>query len=215
MPTKKYVDDTCFNTTTNDSCYWAGFLAADGSVDINNTISFELKDKDAVVAFKEFTKSEHEIGEATTKSSYRIRFISSSICKDLLYNFNISVNKTHNMHIPLFADLNNYAAYYRGFFDGDGCFTEFFTNRPTSTYRVYLTNGSLDFLEETLVFLKEKSIIKGGSIAKKANNCWHIQLAVKDSESFLTWIYSVPGYRLARKYDKYYNAIVLGIRYSK
>lgn len=210
MSTTKYLNHNVFSNYTKESCYWAGFLAADGCIDINNTISFELegKDKDTIFKFKEFCEAEHDISYKENTNSYRIRFVSKSIKEDLLYNFSVSVDKTHNLELPLLSEVWQYAAYYRGFFDGDGCFSEFFNNRPMATYRVFLTNGSLSFLENTLELLRSNEVIVGGSIYKKAANCWHIQLAVKDATSFLHWIYSIEGHRLSRKYLKYINVIV-------
>lgn len=207
----KEVDSSVFSIYTEESCYWAGFLAADGCIDINGTIGLELKDKEAIEAFKSFCKSEHTISHNELKDSYRIRFVSTKMQEDLSDNFNVSVDKTFSMLPPL-LDSCYYSSYYRGFFDGDGCLTEFFNNRPTASYRVFLTNGSLEYLKETLVILRNLKVIKGGSIQKKAATCWHIQLAIQDSNTFLNWIYSGKGYSLSRKYDKYYNLIVLNNR---
>ncbi len=210
----KILTDTVFNTYTPESCYWAGFLAADGSIDINGTISMELGGKDSyhVYSFKEYCGAGHEVCHNTIRDSYRIRFCSNILKDSLYYNFAITVNKTFSLQYPLLEESWQYAAYHRGFFDGDGCLTEFFTNRPMASYRVYLTSGSLEFLESTLTHLRELGVIKGGSIQKKAANCWHIQLAVKDAASYLTWIYSIEGPKLSRKYDKYTDIIVLGNR---
>lgn len=210
----KYLDHSVFFKYTNDSCYWAGFLAADGNIDTNGTISIELNNKDleAILAFKSFCKAEHCISHNEEKNSSRIRFVSRQIKEDLEYNYSITVNKTHTMPLPILTSKENYAAFFRGFFDGDGCLTEFFSNRPTASYRVYLTNGSLDFLKDSLELLNALEVIKGGSISKKSPNCWHIQLGVINATSFLKWIYSVEGFSLSRKYNKYKDLILLGNR---
>lgn len=207
---KKEVDHNTFSNYTQESCYWAGFLAADGCIGIDNTIRIELggKDKDHVFKFKEFCKSEHTVSYNEIKNSYKIGFCSPSISSDLYYKYAVTVNKTHELILPLLPNLENYRHYLRGFFDGDGCITEFFNNRPTATFRVFLTSGSLQFLEDVLELLRIESIIIGGSIQKKSANCWHIQLGVKDSTSFLTWIYKDANIYLVRKYDKYINLIV-------
>lgn len=205
----KSRDSSVFAKYTEESCYWAGFLAADGHIDINGTIGLEVKEKEVIERFKDFCSATNEISHNLVRDSYRIRFVDMSMQQDLLYNFNVSSDKTFNLSLPL---LSSYPSYFRGFFDGDGCLTEFFNNRPTASFRVFLTSGSLGFLEETLSLLRELSIIKGGSIQKKALNCWHIQLAIKDSTNFLNWIYGPDGPRLDRKYSKYHNLIVLNNR---
>lgn len=209
---RKDIDSTVFSKYTVESCYWAGFLAADGHIDSNGTIGLELKDLEPILAFKKFCSSEHNISHNVVKGSYRIRFVDKQIYEDIIDNFSITVDKTFNLRLPLLSTNTYYASYFRGFFDGDGCLTEFFNNRPTASFRVFLTSGSLSFLEESLELLREINIIKGGSIHKKASSCWHIQLAIQDSTSFLNWIYSTDGYRLVRKYEKYHKLIVLGDR---
>jgi len=210
----KFVDETVFSVYNEESCYWAGFLAADGCIDVNGTIRIELggRDVEHVKLFKTFCKSEHDISYSATKNAYKIGFCSKTIKDNLLMNFSVSVDKTHNLVLPIFTEEYYYACYFRGFFDGDGCFSEFFNNRPTASYRVFLTNGSLGFLEESLDLLRSLKVVSGGSIVKKSANCWHIQFAIKDTTSFLNWIYSAKGSKLPRKYNKYYNIIVLGNR---
>lgn len=213
----KNLNARIFSKYTRDSCYWAGLLAADGSIDINGTLSLELnsKDKHILDEFKEFCCSDHLISYRESADAYRIRFCNKEVVSDLLYNFSVSTDKTHNLIMPILEESWQYACYYRGFFDGDGCFSEFFNNRPMASYRVFLTSGSIGFLEDTVQLLRDMGVIVGGSISKKAANCWHIQLGVKDAASFLRWIYSEVGPKLTRKYNKYHNIIVLGNRATR
>jgi len=207
---KKEIDETAFKEYTQESCYWAGFLAADGCIGKDNTVRVELaaKDKDHVFRFKQFCKSEHLVSHNDKKDSYKVGFCSPIITSDLYYKYAVSVDKTHNLILPLLPNLDNYQHYLRGFFDGDGCITTFFNNRPKATFRVFLTSGSLVFLQEVLQLLISESIVVGGSIQKKAANCWHIQFGVKDSTSFLNWIYNGATVYLPRKYEKYVDLIV-------
>lgn len=206
---KKLVKNK-FNSYTQESCYFAGLLAADGNLDINGTIGLELKNSDKLLIekFKEFTESEHIL--SITEKSCRIRFSSIEIKDSLQYNFNVCSNKTFNMELPLFPNIENYQDFIRGFFDGDGCLTEFFNSRHTASYRVYLTSGSLLFLEQLLHFLQDEKICAGGSIHKKAANCWHIQLGIKDSTTFLNFIYknNSTNLFLPRKYELYTKLVV-------
>jgi len=205
----KQLDDSVFEHYTQESCYWAGFLAADGCIDVNGTIRIELggKDKEQVDKFKLFCKSSHSISHNTLKDSYKIGFCSKKIKDDLYFNYSVTVDKTHNLILPALT-AEQYPHYIRGFFDGDGCITEFFNNRPTASFRVFLTSGSLAFLEELLEVLRSLGVIVGGSIQKKAANCWHIQLGIKDSTSFLNWLYKDSIVHLDRKYLKYVDLIV-------
>jgi hypothetical protein len=212
---KKHVNNI-FNSYTKESCYWAGFLAADGRIDPNHTISLELngKDKNTVLQFKSDLASEHAISYRQETDAYSLRFCDKEIAESLAYNFSVTVDKTHNLHFPILPETM-YPHYIRGHFDGDGCFTEFFNNRPTASFRVFITSGSLSFLQELTQFLIARGITKGSSIVKKASNCWHIQYGIKDATSFLNYIYlnnSEESHRLDRKYAIYKRIIVDGIR---
>ena len=202
-----------FNEYSSTSSYWAGLLAADGRIDINNTVGLELSYKDAYMIdlFKSDMRSEHSIYFRDSTQASSIRFIDVEIVDSLKYNFSVTSDKTFNLSLPILPE-NAYPHYFRGVFDGDGCVTEFFNNRPTASFRVYQTSGSLIFLEDILVFLKQHGICIGGSIQKKAANCWHLQLGVRDSTSFLNYIYlnnQIDGLRLLkRKYDKYVKIVI-------
>jgi hypothetical protein len=212
---KKHVNNI-FNSYTKESCYWAGLLAADGAIDINHTIGLELnaKDKESIFQFKTDLASEHEISYRKDTDAYRIRFCDKEIAQSLAYNFSVTSDKTHALQLPILPE-EMYPHYIRGHFDGDGCFTEFFNNRPTASFRVFITSGSLQFLQELAQFLITIRITSGSSIVKKAANCWHIQYGIKDATSFLNYIYlnnTVESHKLDRKYDMYKRIIVDGQR---
>lgn len=202
-----------FNEYTSTSSYWAGLLAADGRLDVNGTIGLELSDKDSylIEQFKQDVNSEHAIYYREATNAYSIRFSDADIQNSLKYNFSVSADKTFNLQMPLLPE-QMYPHYLRGIFDGDGCLTEFFNNRPTASFRVYQTSGSYEFLFQLLEFLQTNNICVGGSIQKKAANCWHLQLAIKDSSGFLNYIYlnnNISNHRyMVRKYDKYRKIIV-------
>lgn len=206
----KYLDETVLDKYCPEANYWAGFIAADGCIDTNNTIRIELggKDKEHVTKFKEFFKAEHLISHNELKDSYKVGFSSKLLKEILYYNYAVTIDKTHNLVFPLLPTEEDYRHYLRGFFDGDGCFTEYFAGRPTAAMAVFLTSGSLNFLHETLQYLKSSNVVLGGSIHKKALNCWHIQFSVNDTKKFLTWIYTGATVYLDRKYEKYVHIIV-------
>lgn len=209
---KKHVNNI-FNEYSPISSYWAGILATDGCIDINGTVSLEVssKDKGTIEQFKEDLNAAHDITYRESTDAYRIRFNDKDICQSLEANFSVTIDKTFLLEFPLLPD-DQYPHYLRGVFDGDGCLTEFFFNRPTASFRVYLTSASLGFLEDLRTYLLSKNIITGGSIQKKSASCWHIQLAIKDSTGFLNYIYLNNNVRnlryMSRKYLKYKKIIV-------
>jgi hypothetical protein len=123
-----------FGEDTEQSFYWAGFLAADGNVEKeSNRIKLELaiKDVDHLYKFQRDIQSTAEIKTYTRtetrpqfkKSSYdycKIRFNSAQMVKDLL-RFGITSGKSKTYDVPSWIfehHLSNH--FFRGLIDGDG-----------------------------------------------------------------------------------------------
>lgn len=110
------VNHNAFRIITEDSAYWAGILAGDGSVS-NNIISLCMKDLEHIEKFKHFMNSLHAI--FTRNGSYGISFTSAKACGDLK-KWGITENKSLNLEITNQALLYN-SNFLRGVVDADGC----------------------------------------------------------------------------------------------
>jgi hypothetical protein len=116
--------------------YWAGFLAADGTVasrknDYTIKLSLSTKDKAHVEAFKKDLSSAHPIKDYWVTKSIMgqppKRYFSSNICicsKEMvadLSRFNVVPRKTYTYTVPEFMFEDEYAnSFVLGFIDGDG-----------------------------------------------------------------------------------------------
>ena len=128
-------NDKFFSEDTEESFYWAGFIAADGNLKIRRNatkiikICLALKDKDHLDKFKLSIKSNHPLKEYKVKPSKLSQKIRHSVqisivSKDMfddLNRFNIIPNKTKIYDMPTWM-LNHPLShhYLRGYFDGDG-----------------------------------------------------------------------------------------------
>ena len=179
---RESLDDTAFQFLSEGSAYWAGFLMADGCVDIDQTgarsprISLALAkaDADAVNDFARFIGSSHRIRPRVHKTtplgnvpeSVKIEVRSNRIAADLA-KYGVTPNKqTREKATPLVEDNVHF---WRGVFDGDGGYT---ADRKDGTLHVYLC-GSKTFLEQFCAFLKRRgvrvpSISPAGSIFQLA-----------------------------------------------
>ena len=142
---KKYtVNKGFFNKQTPLSCYWAGFISADGCINdskslINSnwskSLKIELAEKDEahLVRFKrdiEYTgrvaKCNHRAytypsGKVRVqKNSYVVEIFSNELCESLERNFKITPRKSLNAIPPEIEDLNNKLSFIAGLIDGDG-----------------------------------------------------------------------------------------------
>ena len=126
-----------FNQNCQDSFYWAGFIAADGSVQerkYSKILKISLSNKDIyhLEKFKKSINSNHIIKNYKIKPNNLVKSeslsceiqITSKIMVDSLKRFNIVPNKTKTYFIPEPIVNSPYISdYMRGYFDGDGCIT--------------------------------------------------------------------------------------------
>lgn len=130
------IHDDLFGSYTKKSCYWAGFINADGHIASNDrtlgdskheymTISLSAKDINHLRKFNEELTRENLIKEYETgvkkHKMCSLRVTRKSICHDLTNNFDImpgkkSLNEIISSKIP----KQYLRDFLRGHFDGDG-----------------------------------------------------------------------------------------------
>lgn len=143
---KKQVIYSCnhdfFQEDSEESFYWAGFIAADGCVlsrTVNRSkpnmlsISLESTDTPHLLKFKNQSKAESIISFKTVKNSLQnskwkdtdeceIKITSTKICKDL-ERFNVVMRKTKIYDLPSWILTHDLLPHFiRGYNDGDGSF---------------------------------------------------------------------------------------------
>lgn len=129
-------DDNMFSVFTQESCYWAGFLAADGSIgqELRSLrVGLERCDRLHLEKLLRFSKDEHptvkdgegQLIDKNTGKTYSfiysyIDINSVKIVKDLNDNFNITPAKSFTIQPPDKIPEEMIKHYIRGYFDGDG-----------------------------------------------------------------------------------------------
>lgn len=205
-------NETAFDEYSEEACYWAGFLAADGNVDQKGRVRIMLKydDYSHLEKFKEFLQSTHTISSNTTKyNRCSFEFTSRYICDILDINFNIVPNKTAIYTLPSIP--NKYFRHYvRGYFDGDGSICESFSNINSSTATLYTTfaSGSKDFSVELFDKLNTILLINGHLQEFKDSNKYQIKYTTNNSRALLSWMYKDAEVYLDRKYILYSRIVV-------
>ena len=111
------------------SCYWAGFIAADGCINTgraSTTLSIKISNRDyhLLEQFLKDTESTNPILNCTNQNQSRLMLVSSPWVSDLAEVFNIKSRKSCTYTFP---DLNNedlIKAFIVGYIDGNGsiCF---------------------------------------------------------------------------------------------
>jgi len=147
---KLSLDINAFQNSNNEEvAYWAGFLLADGSViKIDNSYQISLvlhqRDRNHIVKFKRFLKSEHKISKNRVFSVLNVR--SRKLGLDLI-NLGVIPNKTYK-DSKIHKQLLNNRHFWRGVVDGDGSLC--FCNK----YPVLNLMGRENLLREFLMFIQ-------------------------------------------------------------
>lgn len=120
-----------FDEVTNESCYWAGFIAADGHIRSNHntgrldTLCIDLgsKDREHLETFCKHIEYTGIIGDYLNNSySHASLTINQAVevISDLSKNFNVYNFKSKILEPPTFIEESHMISYMVGLIDGDG-----------------------------------------------------------------------------------------------
>lgn len=207
----KNLDHNFFESFTPESCYWAGFVAADGCVsDKRLFITLWKNDIHHIELFRENTKSNAKIAESVNiqksgkiTESCGIALYSSKIVKDLFVNFNVVRNKSKIIEPPLKIPENLIKHYIRGYFDGDGSIS---WHKHNDTPRIEFATGSKKLIEWIKITLENNiKIGRPKILIDKRWGIFKLDYMGKQILKIMEWLYegSNEKIRLKRKYDRY------------
>lgn len=199
------------------SCYWAGFLAADGNVDSKKRVRLMLKYDDIthLEKFKELIGSTHTISSNTDKyNRCSFEFTNTKIWQDLQDNFYIIPNKTNKLKLPEHLG-NNMVHYIRGYFDGDGSICESFSNKNSITSSIYATfcSGCVEYANSLFSYLNKELGVQGHNQVFENKN--QIKYNTNDAKTLLSWMYKDSNVYLDRKYLLYKRLVEENIRTTR
>lgn len=200
---KRTQDINVFKTYTPESCYWGGFLAADGWVS-KYSIGLELAniDYNHIVLLRSFLKSNADINKKEYSS---IHIYCKSLVNILKENFNIISNKSLTYRPPNIPDelLNHFI---RGYIDGDGSIG---WHKYNKKIRLQIGSGSFYIIKWIDEIFKSKKLSKNPQIITNIHNrknpLYSVEYMGHQVIDILNWIYnnSNSKIRLKRKYESY------------
>ncbi len=217
-PPRTIGNESAFAEFNEYSCYWGGFLAADGNVDSKGRVRLTLNydDTSHVEKLRNFLQSTHKVW-SNTEGYYKssLELTSRVICKDLKENFFIVPNKTDCLEFPWHLPENLLRHYIRGLFDGDGSVCESFSNTNSVTASLYATfcSGSTQYAKDLFEVLNIQLGLKGG--LQEYPGKWQLKYNVNDAKTLLTWMYKDASVYLDRKYFKYVDIVVKNNRMTR
>jgi hypothetical protein len=121
---KHTLNEHAFDSITEESAYWIGFLMADGTIVERSANSFQLslslqdRDRAHLECFKRFLGSSHAI-TTITAPTYTSCYLSirSKKLADALAQYGVIPGKTHTAQV---IGLEKNRHFWRGVVDGDG-----------------------------------------------------------------------------------------------
>jgi intein/homing endonuclease len=215
-------DDLSFYGFTPESCYWAGFIAADGCIDKNKyycRVDLHIDDKSHIEKLLKFTKDKNisiicgnkistfKNGKACNVAHCYADINSVKIVKDLNDNFNITPAKSFTLRPPIKIPQRLVRHYIRGYFDGDG---SIYWNKSHKCAVFSICSGSKDLLNWISNNIKQQvnhNFSKKALNLEKNSSIYSIQQMYSSAQSIFNWQYqdSTPDTRLDRKYLRHLN----------
>lgn len=230
--TKEYEsNDHFFDKPDIQNCYWAGFIAADGSITKNKgAIRISLSKKDTIILdhFKSQAGATNPI-RFPIKDNYeycQIQIYNHKWVQQLEKHWNITQNKNYSLECPKPYIENKLAlAYLIGFFDGDGCWRHYMINDDNKySFSFSGTESMMQWLKKEIDNLVpaigNKKENKPVNIKKyKYNNYWILAYSGKRAckiRETLKQAVNIP-WKLARKWDDvaYYKYLKTKKKYQK
>jgi hypothetical protein len=198
----------------NASCYWAGFLLADGNISKNRRqvrICLNSIDKHHIEKFITAVGYTGPIYKNDINNSSNVCVIGKWLPLNLNNMFDIFPQKTLTGILSPKIPKEYYADFVRGYFDGDGCLTR---KKETTRRRSRLIldfTGNYSILSSIASIIKDEvGVITGAIYTWKNRNCSRLAYDTRDRVySVLKWIYSSSTVetRLDRKYDRFQEYI--------
>lgn len=114
-------EDAFSSPLSLESCYWAGFIAADGCIIKNNmSVCLSRVDVKHLKKLRAFLQSTRKITQSKINTNTIFTVASKKIVQDLQKNFNIGPRKSLTLTPPKKLNRNQSLAYIIGYIDGDG-----------------------------------------------------------------------------------------------
>ena len=201
--TSKIFNHNFFSDYTKESCYWAGFILADGYLrKKTNGLEILLHKKDSehllnftkLLGFREDIRKFYKIGCS-------ISICSNKIKEDLENNFEIFNNKSLTCYISEKIPKELVSHFIRGYFDGDGTFN------CENRFQFLGTFKTCDYIRN---FFKENGIVKQNgetpkiTLRKNKHDLYYVKYSKNLSKKIYEILFenSYDKIRLKRKYDK-------------
>ncbi len=188
------IKEDIFDTVTEESAYWIGFILADGNVyhppkrSKQLNIGLAERDWEHLEKFKKFIGSNKKL--YYNNGGVFISFYSNRIVEKLA-EYGIVPRKSKIAKVP--ESLKNNRHFWRGMVDGDGWVT-----LDRKGFPVLGLCGTIDIVRHFMHFVGKEVTLQ-----IKDSNFGEIQYYTTTAKTVITYLYDDAKIFLQRKYDKY------------
>lgn len=188
-----------FDTITNDSAYFLGWLATDGNIR-GNRFSLQITDLDVIEKYKRFLSVERKTDVVRRQGVQPQYFLclTSTIAAKMLKYYGIIERKSLVIKVHEVLATNRH--FWRGALEGDG-----YISWSNNIVNCGLTSGSFEFITQFSNFIE---VTIGYKVRlSKDKEIYNIKLSGAKAISLLTFLYNetTESSRMNRKY-KYFVA---------
>lgn len=193
------INHHVFDTITEESAYWIGFLMADGNVTRNRNnmnVNLKIKDLEHLKKLEVFLNiiNKTKIYTYQNYTSCKLDFNSKKI-KQRLSEFGIVPNKSLTAKVSPELEFNRH--FWRGVIDGDGCIGKYYKNKIWCISLV----GSLNLTNQFSIFVKTLVETNAEIYKDKNGNYYHFGIKNQPAEKLIKHLYSDCNTFLERKME--------------
>lgn len=207
------VNETFFDTWSEESAYILGYIYADGSLEDSPAVRGKYlritsTDPDRLKLFKKLLGSEHTIVKYEYPDARKEKFfirIGNRYLYDRLRALGLTPRKSFTMKFPA-VPPQHLSSFVLGYFDGDGCaFIERKTDGRIKRLMSIFTSGSRNFLSTLHAYLFEHTGIGTSGPVRhgSAKSAYQLRYSTRDTFRLILFLYSNKRNRqlaLKRKY---------------
>ncbi|MHC5771349.1 MAG: RNA-binding protein [Nostoc sp.] len=218
------VNHKYFNSPNLKSCYWAGFLAADGCIKYSNhgyiiEIALNEVDVEHLETLRVDLECSHKICKMSNSgklkkfpsgnkyicgTTFKLRFNSKDICEDLISIFNITPKKSLTLCPPPLEDEQLIKAFIIGLIDGDGGVNLFKVKGEVNSIEIDLTGTKeiLDWVKYWFDIWVPNTHYKCANTKRTNSKTYRYHVAGSRGIKLWKMLYQVKVPKLKRKWDK-------------
>lgn len=199
-----------WNEPTIENSYWAGFIAADGSIRSSTKVGNELRfflqcqDQNTITLFQRALNHDgRQYQHNTGKAIGVVIGAAKEILFDLARYYNITSAKSLTLQPPNITDIEMIKAFIIGYIDGDGWIGLDCRNARKYCYpRIMIlgTESVLNWMRS--IFINNLGAMNIKISALKQNKAFRLNISGKNVYTIVSWLNMVHVPRLQRKWAK-------------